>query len=65
MKKQFLFGCLAILLSVFYAYHSTNNEKANVDDIDLVMIDSLLIDHPGQLYMIDLKEDEVEKDYDF
>ena len=57
MNKQSLFGFCAVFLIGFYSCQSSSNEKAVIDHVELVIVDSLVIDHLGQLYMIDLKED--------
>ncbi|MCH7415338.1 hypothetical protein MM213_17690 [Belliella sp. R4-6] len=57
MKQSLLFLSLLI---IFQYCSPANKERVVLEEVDLVVADSLVIDHLGKLYMIDLKEDHSE-----
>lgn len=60
MKKLFVFVLSAVLLINLISCQDSKEENTVVDHIELAIIDSLQIDHLGELYLIDLKEDRSE-----
>ncbi|SNS63390.1 hypothetical protein SAMN06295967_11491 [Belliella buryatensis] len=61
MNKLFVFVLSGLLLSSLLSCGSSDKqENATFENLELTIIDSLQIDHLGQLYMIDLKEDQSE-----
>lgn len=60
MKKLFVFVLSAVLLINLISCQDSKEENTIVDDVELAIIDSLQIDHLGELYLIDLKEDRSE-----
>lgn len=60
MKKLFVFVLSAVLLINLISCQDSKEENTIVDDVELAIIDSLQIDHLGELYLIDSKEDRSE-----
>ncbi len=60
MKKLFFFVLSGVLLFNLISCQASKEDDSVVDHVELVIVDSLQIDHLGKLYLIDLKEDRSE-----
>lgn len=57
MKCFKFFLLSASFLFTFFSCQTTKEENEIVGDVKLLVVDSLQVDHLGELYLIDLKED--------